>query len=104
MTINTTTIDEIPVMDNELTGDENILVQSSPNASTMGARSLNTLKTFFGAKTTEQSTMDSSNSDGGITYIKNTEYAKRIDRALEFTETSVNGSIESSIYKTKTKE
>ena len=99
MTINTTTIDKIPVIEDELTGEENILIQSSPNAQTMGSRSLNTLKTFFGSTNDVKTNVNNTSDDGGITYIKNTEYAKTLDKGeFKFDNTKINGESYSSVF------
>lgn len=77
-TINTTTINGVPEVETELTGDENILIQQAPNSNIMGKRTLNNLKSFLGASNTSNQleTVSNITQDNSILYISNSEFAK----------------------------
>jgi hypothetical protein len=112
-TINTTTINGVPEVETELTGDENILIQQAPNSNIMGKRTLNNLKSFFGETSNSGGTSNTSlenSSQNDILYISGGEYA--IEKIFTKLYDINNGVISNSfteeaftnIYKTKTTE
>lgn len=113
-TINTTTINGVPEVETELTGDENILIQQAPNSNIMGKRTLNNLKSFFGATSnsggSSNTTSLESSSQNDILYISGGEYAteeiftKLYNSNNEVIGNSFTEEAFTSIYKTKTTE
>jgi hypothetical protein len=76
MAINTTTIDQIPVVETELTGDESILIQQEPNSKTMGRKTVNDLMSFMSSGQGGTATASYSGSQtNDIMYIAGGEYA-----------------------------
>jgi hypothetical protein len=77
MAINTTTIDQIPVVETELTGDESILIQQEPNAKTMGRKTVKDLVSFMASGQNGTATASYSGSQtNDIMYIAGGEYAR----------------------------
>jgi hypothetical protein len=105
-TINTTTINGVPEVNTELTGDENILIQQAPNSNIMGKRSLNNLKSFFAVSNEPETnkTMVASDSTNGVLHISGNEFAKKISLQTNINTTKIEGEVCTEEYIPKTQE
>lgn len=105
-TINTTTINGVPEIVTELTGDENILIQQAPNSNIMGKRTLNNLKSFFGVSNEQKTngTMVTSDSTNGVLHISGNEFAKTTSIKTNINTTKITTDICTEEYTPKTQE
>lgn len=105
-TINTTTINGVPEVETELTGDENILIQQAPNSNIMGKRSLNNLKSFFAVSNEPETngTMVASDSTNGVLHISGNEFAKKISLQTNIDTTRIDSEVFTDVYIPKTQE
>ena len=105
-TINTTTINGVPEIVTELTGDENILIQQAPNSNIMGKRTLNNLKDFFGVSNEQKinGTMVASDSTNGVLHISGNEFAKNISLQTNINTTKIESEVATEVYRPKTQE